>query len=346
MSFGKHAETVLTEISEPAGKGKSMKIVITGGEAFEAAALCGVLRSEFDARVVYLGRDGAVEKSDAFTHVSTSAKFSSFDLDPVDVGAGTDILRFEQPDAVIELAGPEADLQTTTNYLAAAGAYWAELAKARKAAFRFVHAWPRASANAHGYGAGEATVAERVAATGIPALSVRTGSSFGPYQSPLAQLPLWITNAILGRELPLANLGLDRTPRLDAEDLARGLIAVATAGAPACRYALEPEPAVSNLELMHRLCEILDERMPRADGAAHASAIVFDGVARLAPAAGAQAAGDLPAPGGWRPLEPLETSLARLVEWHIAHDSWWMPLRLAAAAAPKRGKADKARNAA
>ncbi|MGQ0455709.1 MAG: NAD-dependent epimerase/dehydratase family protein [Hyphomicrobium sp.] len=320
-----------------------MKIVVAGGAAFEAAALCRAVLAERDARVVCLWRSNAAEPGDAelFAGVASSPRFAAFQVDHGDSAAIADILKFEQPNALVETSWPVAapksrensgEREATQLFLDAAHAYWSELPRARKNAFRYVHAWsgPRVAGRDHG--AAEPLLAACFASDGFPVVSVRCTAAYGPGQSPNSKLADWITSAILARELKVSDLGMSRTAWLHVEDMARGLLLAAQSGERGRRYELAPTSDASDLELVHRLCEIADAKCPRSDGAPHVAAITVEDATIFAELDGRPDAPPLAPLTGWRPIGSLWEGLEATFDWYAQQSAWWLPQKLKSAA--------------
>ena len=100
-------------------------------------------------------------------------------------------------------------------------------------------------------------------------------NNYGPYQFPEKLIPLIVTNAILGRPLPVYGDGTNVRDWLYVEDNARALIAVVERGKPGRRYNVGARSERSNLAVVHAICDYLDEKLPRTDGASHRQAIAF-----------------------------------------------------------------------
>ncbi|MFN0217665.1 MAG: NAD-dependent epimerase/dehydratase family protein [Hyphomicrobium sp.] len=305
-----------------------MKILVTGGQEFQAAAVCSAVMAERDARVVYLAQSN---DASAFNDLALSPRFSGYQPDLADAAAMMDILKFEQPDAVIQLAGDD-DAGHFQPLLAAVLGYWSDLAKGRKGAFRFVHAWTRNRGYLRDYGASELLLASHAISNGLPGVSVKCDAGFGPYQLPNADLPLWITNAILGRDMTVTNLGLAHTSRLHVDDIARGLVLAALRGMPGRRYELTSPTDASDLEIAHRLCEILDAKCPRGDSVPHISSISMED-GDICASIDVERTGPRLAPlDGWKPEVDFWEGLEKTVEWYVEQSAWWLRLRLAVVA--------------
>jgi dTDP-glucose 4,6-dehydratase len=137
-----------------------------------------------------------------------------------------------------------------------------------------------------------------------------------------------ITNALLGRDLPVYGNGANVRDWLYVEDHARALLRLCQRGEPGERYVVGGRNEKSNLEVVYAICDHLNRLRPRDDGLSHRSAIRFvedrpghDFRYAIDP-------GKIERDLGWRATETFETGIAKTVEWYLSHDDWWMPLRL------------------
>jgi dTDP-glucose 4,6-dehydratase len=99
---------------------------------------------------------------------------------------------------------------------------------------------------------------------------------------------------------------------------------VLTRGAVGRSYAIGGENEATNIDLVRRICALLDERRP--GGAPHDRLITFvadrpghDLRYAIDPA---RIRHEL----GWRPSVTLDEGLARTVDWYLANEAWWRPL--------------------
>ncbi len=139
-----------------------------------------------------------------------------------------------------------------------------------------------------------------------------------------------ITNAPLGRELPVYGMGTNIRDWLYVDDHARALITVLTKGIPGERYAVGGRNEKSNLEVVHKICELLDEAQKRDDGQSHTAAIMF---VEDRPGHDFRYAIDptnIERELGWKPQETFEPGLAKTIAWYLENEMWWLPLCLKA----------------
>ena len=157
-------------------------------------------------------------------------------------------------------------------------------------------------------------------AFGLPVLIGHGVNTYGPRQFPEKLIPLMILNAIEGRALPVYGDGQQVRDWIHVDDHVAGLRAIATRGRVGESYILSARNPKRNLDIVKRLCRILDQRQP--SGAPHERLVehVTDRPAhdRCYVSDPAKAETDL----GWKPAISLEDGLLRTVEWYLDNRDW------------------------
>jgi dTDP-glucose 4,6-dehydratase len=267
-----------------------------------------------------------------------------------------EIFESRRPDAVMHLAaeshvdrsidGPAAFVETnitgTFTLLEAALAYWQRAGQ--PAGFRFHHVSTDevfGSLGAEGlftedtpydprspYSASKAASDHLVRAWhhtyGLPVVLSNCSNNYGPYHFPEKFIPVVILNALHGRPIPVYGQGLNVRDWLYVEDHAQALLAVLAGGAVGRSYNIGGANEVRNIDLVCRICALLDARRPEA--APHDRLITF--VADR-PGHDARYAIDptrIETELGWHPSVTLDQGLARTVDWYLANEDWWRPL--------------------
>jgi len=242
--------------------------------------------------------------------------------------------------------GPEAFLRTnvegTFTLLEATRAWWQRLPDAERRAFRFLHvstdevygslepdAAPFTEASPcrpnSPYAASKAASDHLVRAWhhtyGLPVLTVHCSNNYGPFQYPEKLIPLVLVNALAGEPLPVYGDGRHVRDWLYVEDHCRALCAVLASGQPGATYNVGGGNELGNLELVQRLCALLDELRPDAAGP-HARLIRFVADRPGHDRRYAVDAGKLRRELGWQPRETLDTGLRKTVQWYLDHPDW------------------------
>jgi dTDP-glucose 4,6-dehydratase len=157
---------------------------------------------------------------------------------------------------------------------------------------------------------------------GFPTLTTNCSNNYGPYHFPEKLIPLMILNGLDGKPLPIYGDGRQIRDWLYVEDHAEAIWLVLRSGRVGETYNVGGLNERPNIEVVRRICALLDEKAPRADGQSHSVQIttVTDrpGHDRRYAIDCAKIRREL----GWSPRESFETGLARTVDWYLAHRDW------------------------
>lgn len=161
-------------------------------------------------------------------------------------------------------------------------------------------------------------------------------NNFGPYQHPEKLIPLFLINALHGRDLPVYGDGQNVRDWLDVGDHCRAIELILERGRPGETYNVGGGSELANLALVERLCAAVDgafgadpalaQRFPTAPAAAgKASASLVTHVAdrlghdRRYAIDDAKIRDEL----GYEPAGDFAGSLAATLAWYLANESWW-----------------------
>lgn len=157
---------------------------------------------------------------------------------------------------------------------------------------------------------------------GLPVLITNCGNNYGPYQFPEKLIPLTILNALEGKPLPIYGKGLQVRDWIHAEDHAAALQLAVEKGRPGETYLVGARGEQRNIDLVNRLCAILDTLVPRQDGKGYASLITYvtdrpghDARYAIDPT---KAEREL----GWKPGYDLQAGLTATVQWYLDNSAW------------------------
>ncbi len=160
---------------------------------------------------------------------------------------------------------------------------------------------------------------------GLPVLTSNTSNNFGPFQFPEKLVPLTILNAMEGRPIAVYGDGANVRDWLFVEDHAKALHMILAKGALGETYNIGSRNERTNLQVVHKICELLDAERPA--GAPHAQHITFvtdrPGHDRRYAIDPSKAESVL----GWRAEESFDAGLAKTVRWYLENEWWWRPLR-------------------
>jgi len=241
--------------------------------------------------------------------------------------------------------GPAAFVQTnmvgTFELLEASRAYWQGLEGAARAAFRFLHvstdevygslsetdpAFSETTPYAPNspYSASKAGSDHLVRAYhhtyGFPAVTTNCSNNYGPYQFPEKLIPLMISNALEGKPLPVYGDGKQVRDWLYVADHCEAIRVALAQGRPGETYNVGGNSERRNLEVVHALCDTLQELRPVDGGYRKLIKYVTDrpGHDRRYAIDARKIRSEL----GWSPRETFETGLAKTVRWYLDHADW------------------------
>ena len=335
-----------------------MKLLVTGGAGFIGSA---VIRRAIRAGHSVVNLD-KLTYAGSLTNVAEVADSPAYAFEKADIcdrAAVDAILDRHRPDAIMHLAaeshvdrsidGPAAFMETniigTYTMLEAARAYWT--AQGKPQGFRFHHIStdevfgslpadpgvkftedtpydPRSP-----YSASKASSDHLVRAWaetyGLPVVLTNCSNNYGPYHFPEKLIPVVILKALAGAPIPIYGKGDNIRDWLFVEDHADALLLVVQKGALGRSYNIGGENEATNLELVQKICAILDEKRP--GNAPYAGQITF--VADR-PGHDQRYAIDptrIREELGWRPSVTLDEGLEKTIDWYLAHEDWWRALQ-------------------
>ena len=94
---------------------------------------------------------------------------------------------------------------------------------------------------------------------GFPFSTSNCSNNYGPYHFPDKLIPLMIMNAFDGKPLPVYGDGMNVRDWLCVQDHTRAIDTIVRRGAPGCTYNVGGHNEHANLEIVHRVCDLLDE---------------------------------------------------------------------------------------
>jgi dTDP-glucose 4,6-dehydratase len=267
------------------------------------------------------------------------------------------ILRKYKPRAIINLAAeshvdrsihdPDAFIQTnvvgTLRLLKAVHSHWSALDGSEQDEFRFLHvstdevygslepgappfrettAYAPNSPYAASKAASDHLVRSYHRTYGLPVLITNCCNNYGPYQFPEKLIPLVIHRALAGKPLPIYGDGGNIRDWLYVADHCAALKCVLERGRPGEVYNIGASSEKTNLEVVHRLCDIMDERKPRRDGKSYREQVTFvkdrPGHDRRYGIDASKIQHEL----GWKPKETFESGLRKTIHWYIENQEW------------------------
>jgi dTDP-glucose 4,6-dehydratase len=338
-----------------------VKIIVTGGAGFIGSAVCREIVQNTDHHVVNIDALTYAANLDSLDEIANHPRYTFVRLNICDRLRVSELLKVEQPDAILHLAaeshvdrsitGPADFINTnvvgTYLLLDAAYGYWRQLQTDRKHRFRFLHVSTDEVFGSLGndgmftertpynptspYSASKAASDHLVRAWfhtyGLPSMISNCSNNYGPYQNPEKLIPLMITNAITRDALPVYGTGRNVRDWLYVEDHARALLALLRDGEPGQSYNIGGHNERANIDVVQAICDILSAASPPTDISSYKDLIRFVPDRPGHDLRYAIDASKVAAEIGWRPIETFDSGLAKTVAWYVANENWWRPLR-------------------
>jgi dTDP-glucose 4,6-dehydratase len=338
--------------------------IVTGGAGFIGSNFVRLALAETDATVVVADQLTYAGNLESLRDVSSHPRFAFAQLDIADRAAIEALFAERRPEAVLNFAaethvdrsidGPRVFLHTnvigTLELLEASRVHWIGLPPAERARFRFLHVSTDEVFGSLGpegafcettpysprspYSASKAGADHLVRAWhetyGLPTLLTNCSNNYGPYQFPEKLIPLMILTALEGKPLPIYGDGGNIRDWLYVEDHCRAILRVLEAGLPGASYNVGGRSERTNLQVVDRICALLEELRPaRTNEALRAAGVPSYGALKTfvpdRPGHDRRYAIDdtrLRSELGFAPRHDFESGMRATVAWYLAHLDW------------------------
>lgn len=334
-----------------------MTIIVTGGAGFIGSNFVLDWLAGSDETVVNLDKLTYAGNVHNLTPLTGDPRHIFVQGDIGDAGLVSALLAQHQPRAVLNFAaeshvdrsilGPGEFIQTnivgTFHLLEQVRAYWATLDASAKAAFRLLHvstdevygslaASDPAFTETHRYEPNSPYSASKAASDhlvrayhhtyGLPVLTTNCSNNYGPLHFPEKLIPLMIVNAQAGKPLPVYGDGQQIRDWLYVKDHCSAIRAVLAGGRLGETYNIGGWNEKPNLDIVHTVCDLLDELKPRTDLQSYRSQISYvtdrPGHDRRYAIDARKIEQEL----GWKPAETFETGIRKTVQWYLDNPDW------------------------
>lgn len=330
------------------------RIIVTGGAGFIGFNYVReLLAAEPSTEVIILDKLTYAGNPRSIAQLASEPRLRFVQGDIGDRGLVRDLLATTQPAAVVHFAaeshvdrsidGPEDFIQTnvvgTFHLLEECRRH---LSSGAHSAFRFVHVSTDEVFGALGstgafvettpydprspYSASKAAsdhlVSAYVHTYKFPAITTNCSNNYGPYQFPEKLIPLTIANALVGNRLPVYGKGENVRDWIYVTDHCSAIRAVLAHGQIGHCYLIGSRNERKNIDVVHTICDILDELRPRPDGSPHRSLIEF---VTDRPGHDFRYAIDpskIETELGWRASINFEQGVRRTIDWYLANRAW------------------------
>jgi dTDP-glucose 4,6-dehydratase len=167
--------------------------------------------------------------------------------------------------------------------------------------------------------AGDCLVRSYFHTFGMPVLTTRCSNNYGPYHFPEKLIPLFVTNLMEGKKVPLYGDGLNVRDWLYVEDHCDAVWAVLNKGKPGEVYNVGGNNEITN----RRITEVILREMGKAwdesvqyvkDRPGHDRRYAID-------------AAKIKRELGWEPKHRFEQAIRTTIQWYRDHEGWWRSIK-------------------
>ena len=333
-----------------------MRILVSGGAGFIGSALCRYLVGEIGAEVLNYDKLTYAGNLASLKPVENAPNYHFIKADICDFEILQKTINEFKPNHIMHLAaeshvdrsitGSKAFIETNVmgsfNMLEAARQYWNGLEGDEKANFRFLHVstdevygalefdgsffTESTKYDPHSpYSASKASSDHFVRAYndtyGLPVVISNCSNNYGANHFPEKLIPLSINNIKHNKPIPIYGKGENVRDWLWVNDHARAIDIIFHNGKNGQTYNIGGNNEWSNIELIHKLCEIMDRKLGREQGES-AKLITF-----VKDRAGhdlryAIDSSKLQNELGWKPSLQFEEGLEKTVDWYLENQEW------------------------
>lgn len=152
---------------------------------------------------------------------------------------------------------------------------------------------------------------------GVPVMITRGSNTYGPYQQPEKLVPLFVSNAIEGKPLPVYGDGMQVRDWLHVLDHCSGIETVIEKGQPGEVYNIGGDNPRTNIEITRLILSTLgkDESLIKhvQDRPGHDRRYCLDSTKLLGL--------------GWKRTHDFATAMPETIRWYLDHQDWWRRIK-------------------
>ena len=335
-----------------------MQFLITGGAGFIGSNLIRYIIENTDDSVINVDNLTYAGNLESLNSIDKSKRYHLEHINICDKKSLDNIFMKHRPDMVFHLAAeshvdrsiasPEVFVKTnilgTFNMLESSRLYLLNESKKRQKGFRFLHistdevygdlqsdlglfkedtAYNPSSPYSSTKASADHLVRAWHRTYGLPIIITNCSNNFGPYQFPEKLIPLVILNAIQHESLPVYGEGKQIRDWLFVEDHVKALYLVINKGNIGESYNIGARNEKSNIEIVHTICDILDDLVPIQSShlQSYKELICF---VEDRPGHDFRYAIDPSKVNeiGWSPKESFQTGVMKTVLWYLNNESW------------------------
>ncbi len=162
---------------------------------------------------------------------------------------------------------------------------------------------------------------------GLPTLITNCSNNYGPFQFPEKLIPVIIDNCLNEKELPVYGKGDNVRDWLFVEDHCEAIHTVLNKGVIGETYNIGGNNEIRNIDVVMKLCSILDKIKPRKNGKSYKSLISYVEDRPGHDFRYAIDASKIRNELGWNPKETFDSGITKTIEWYIENEDWWEKIK-------------------
>ena len=334
-----------------------MTILVTGGAGFIGSNFILNWLKKYDEKIINLDNLTYSGNLENLKSIEKNLNYQFFKGNICDSELLENILNENQPRAILHFAAeshvdrayhdPEIFIQTnivgTFRLLEAARNFYDKLKEKDKKKFRFLHvstdevygslsAKDSAFKETNKYQPNSAYSASKASSDhlvrawnhtyDLPVLVTNCSNNYGPYQFPEKLIPLCISKAIKGQDIPIYGDGQQIRDWLYVIDHCNGINGVLEKGVIGETYNIGGCNEKTNLETVNEICKTLDAIKPKEDGSSYSVQISFIKDRPGHDRRYAVDASKISKKISWKPVETFEEGIRKTVMWYINNQDW------------------------
>jgi dTDP-glucose 4,6-dehydratase len=157
---------------------------------------------------------------------------------------------------------------------------------------------------------------------GLPTITTNCSNNYGPKQFPEKLIPLCVRHAVTEQPIPIYGDGMQIRDWLHVDDHCSAIIATLDRGQPGQRYNIGGNNEQQNLFVVKKICQILDDLIPRETGGSYSNLIKFisdrPGHDNRYAVNNTKISSEI----GWIPKWDFDAGLKSTAKWYLENHEW------------------------
>ena len=332
------------------------RVLVTGGAGFIGSNLVRFLLQNTEWQVYNIDKLTYAGNLLSLADVESNPRYQFAQVELNNANELGSVFKSFKPNYIMHLAaeshvdrsidGPrmfiDSNINGTFTLLETARAFYSELDDSEKTDFRFLHVStdevfgslgpdgffdestpydPRSPYSAS-KAASDHLVRSWYHTFGLPVMVSNCSNNYGPFQFPEKLIPVVILNAIAEKDIPVYGKGENIRDWLYVVDHVKALTSIITHGVPGETYCIGGKNEVKNLDLVTRICDVLDQLKPSKNLKSYRDLIKFvddrpghDKRYAINPQKIMQEL-------AWEPLTNISEGMQQTVQWYLDNNDW------------------------